>query len=269
MRTADDASPAALARIAQIASGAGVEIMRVYGTAVETSRKADASPLTAADLAAHRHIDAELRAWDRTIPVISEESAAATADVRSRWDRWWLVDPLDGTKEFLAGNGEFTVNIALMAAGEPVLGVVHAPALDLTYAAGRGLGAWRHEGGRPALRILSTRWRAGRPARIVESRSHPSRELEAFLDTIAVAERIAVGSSLKFCRVAEGAADLYPRFGPMREWDVAAGDCIYRNSAVVGERISPLVYNTPDLRVPGFVLGDEDGAGREPLRQTA
>jgi 3'(2'), 5'-bisphosphate nucleotidase len=267
--TRDGVSDAALARAAQIACGAGAEILRIYGGPVETTAKADASPLTAADLAADRYIADELRAWDRRIPVISEESAPAGAADRCGWERWWLVDPLDGTKEFLKRNGEFTVNIALMVAGEPVLGVVHAPALGLTYAAARELGAWRYQGARPGERIYSTCWRDGRPARIVESRSHPSPALDAFLAGIEVSERIQVGSSLKFCRVAEGAADLYPRFGPMMEWDVAAGDCIYRNSAVSGERWSPLVYNTPDLRVPGFVLGREQAAPPARLRQTA
>jgi 3'(2'), 5'-bisphosphate nucleotidase len=132
---------------------------------------------------------------------------------------------------------------------------VLAPAFDLTYCAGRGLGAWRqHAASRPE-RISSGRWRPGQPARVVESRSHPSSELETFLASIGVIERVRLGSSLKFCRVAEGSADLYPRFGPMMEWDVAAGDCVYRNSTAVGERPSPLRYDTADMRVGGFVLG--------------
>jgi len=261
-------SPGALNRLSRIARWAGAGILRV-SAAANVDRKADSSPLTTADLISQAIILDQLQAWDPAIPIVSEESEPATAAARAEWGCWWLVDPLDGTKEFLAGNGEFTVNIALMAAGVPVLGVVHAPVLDLTYMGGRGLGAWRQAGGRPAARVYSQVWQAGRPARIVESRSHPSPELEAYLGTIEVVERTSVGSSLKFCRVAEGAADLYPRFGPMMEWDVAAGDCIYRNSAVSGERWSPLVYNTPDLRVPGFVLGREDAPAPQRLRQTA
>jgi 3'(2'), 5'-bisphosphate nucleotidase len=253
-----DSPSEALRRLCGIARDAGVEVMRTYRTGLEVTHKHDSSPLTAADLASQDVIVRALRSWQPDIPIIAEESRAPDATARARWDRWWLVDPLDGTKEFLSGNGEFTVNIALMQAGQPVLGVVHAPALDLLYWAGCRLGAWRQEGRSAAVRIQSGVWRRGQPARIVESRSHPSAELDAFLQSVEVIERIPLGSSLKFCRVAEGGADLYPRFGPMMEWDVAAGDCIFRNSAAVGERPSPLRYNTTDLRVPGFVLGQDD-----------
>lgn len=255
--TAPGPTLAALDRLAAIARRAGAEVMRQYGDGAVVARKADASPLTEADLASQRVIADALDAWDPAIPVISEEAVIPDASERAGWPRWWLVDPLDGTKEFLARNGEFTVNIALIEDGRPVLGVVHAPALDVLYGAARGLGAWRVRGANQATRIVSSRWRPGVPARIVESRSHPSPELEAYLEGLTVVERIRVGSSLKFCRVAEGAADLYPRLGPMMEWDVAAGDCIYRYSAAEGERPSPLRYNTATLRVPGFILGAE------------
>lgn len=251
MRSIDDG---ALQRLCDVARMAAREIMRHYGTSA-CRQKADASPVTIADVAAERVIVAALTAWDATIPVVAEESSAMSALPPATSRRYWAVDPLDGTKEFLAGNGEFTVNIALVEEGAPVLGVVLAPAFDLTYCAGRGLGAWRQRGASRPERISSGRWRPGQPARVVESRSHPSPELEAFLASIGVTERVRLGSSLKFCRVAEGAADLYPRFGPMMEWDVAAGDCIYRNSAAVGEHPSPLRYHTTDLRVAGFVLG--------------
>lgn len=236
---------------------AGREIMRHYGTTPAYRQKTDGSPVSSADLAAEGVIVGALTAWDATIPIVAEESGLPSPPPHATWRHYWLVDPLDGTKEFLARNGEFTVNIALVEEGAPVLGVVLAPALDLTYCAGRGLGAWRRHGTSRAERLSSGRWRPGQPARVVESRSHPSPELETFLASISVVERVRLGSSLKFCRVAEGGADLYPRFGPMMEWDVAAGDCIYRNSADVGERASPLRYNTPDRRVPGFVLGDD------------
>jgi 3'(2'), 5'-bisphosphate nucleotidase len=248
---------AALQRLCGVARMAGREIMRHYGTTAAWRQKADASPVSIADVAAQRVIVEALTAWDPTIPIVAEESTLPPATLRATWRRYWLVDPLDGTKEFLARNGEFTVNIALIDEGAPVLGVVLAPAFDLTYCAGRGLGAWRQRGVSLPERISSGRWRAGQPARVVESRSHPSPELEAFLASIPVTERVRLGSSLKFCRVAEGSADLYPRFGPMMEWDVAAGDCVYRNSAAVGERPSPLRYNSTDLRVPGFVVGSD------------
>ena len=252
MRGTDDA---ALQRLCDIARTAGREVMRHYGTAPACRQKGDGSPVSIADVAAERLIVEALTDWDATIPVVAEESHTPSAWLEPGRRRYWLVDPLDGTREFLAANGEFTVNIALVDDGAPILGVVLAPALDLIYCAGRGLGAWRQRGGSRPERISSSRWRPGQPARVVESRSHPSPEIETFLASIDVAERIRLGSSLKFCRVADGSADLYPRFGPMMAWDVAAGDCIYRNSVPLGERPSPLRYETADGRVAGFVLG--------------
>jgi 3'(2'), 5'-bisphosphate nucleotidase len=189
------------------------------------------------------------------VPVISEEGTVPDYDTRAGWRRFWLVDPLDGTKEFLSGNGEFTVNIALIEDNEPVLGVVAAPALDAVYWAARGSGAWRRIADRPPERL---RVAAPQPSltRVVESRSHPSPELEAFLDELGPVERVKLGSSLKFCRIAEAGADLYPRFGRTMEWDVAAGDCVYRNAGPDGcELWSPLEYNQPSLSTAGFVIG--------------
>jgi 3'(2'), 5'-bisphosphate nucleotidase len=244
-----------LDRLVDLARRAGREILAHYASPIAVERKADDSPLTRADRASHAIIVHELECWDPSIPVLSEEGDLPDAARRHEWTRFWLVDPLDGTKEFIKRNGEFTVNLALVDRGVPVMGVVCAPALDLLYAAARGLGAWKSDGGAPLHRIFSRRPEPGAPVRIVESRSHPSAELEAYLATLPVADRLKVGSSIKFCWVAEGRADLYPRFGPTMEWDVAAGDCIFRQSAPEGERGSPLVYNKPDLRNPAFVLG--------------
>ena len=165
------------------------------------------------------------------------------------------MDPLDGTKEFIKRRAEFTVNVALIENGEPVLGVVGAPALDLVYWAVKGGGAWREDKGAAAERINSDAPAPGVPLTVVESLSHPSQELEEYLKTIPVGRRVKAGSSLKFCLVAEGKADVYPRLGPTMEWDVAAGDCVYRQSGRDGERPSPLTYNKPDLRNPSFVIG--------------
>jgi 3'(2'), 5'-bisphosphate nucleotidase len=244
----------ALDRLAAIARAAGAAAMVHYDhPAVEL--KGDRSPVTAADRAAHAVVGDRLAAWVPAIPVISEEGRIPAFAERREWSRFWLVDPLDGTKEFIQRNGEFTVNIALVDDGEPVLGVVFAPAVDLLYVAGRGLGAWRQRGAAPRERIVSRT--APRPGGliVVESRSHPSAELERFMQTLHVAERIAAGSSLKFCLVADGTADLYPRFGPTMEWDVAAGDCIWRNAAESQQNPSPLRYNTAELRNEGFVIG--------------
>lgn len=245
-------------RVAALARAAGVEIMRFYDLPFQVDRKADRSPITEADRAAHTTIVEGLGAWTPDIPVVSEEGQIPSAETRAGWQRFWLVDPLDGTKEFIKHNGEFTVNIALIDGGQPVLGAVFAPAMDLLYVAGRGLGAWKSQAGAPLARIHSRRPEPGAPVRIVESRSHPSPELETYLATMPVAQRLNVGSSIKFCWVAEGRADLYPRMGPTMEWDVAAGDCVFRNSAPDGhERRSPLTYNKADLRNGPFVLGFE------------
>jgi 3'(2'), 5'-bisphosphate nucleotidase len=217
--------------------------------------KDDRSPVTLADEVAHGILLEGLRRLDPATPVVSEEAEADGFETRRGWRRFWLVDPLDGTKEFIKRRAEFTVNVALIENGEPVLGVVQAPALDLLYWAVKGGGAWREEKGRPAERIYSSAPAPGTPLTIVESLSHPSPELEEYLQTIPVGRRVKAGSSLKFCWVAEGRADLYPRLGPTMEWDVAAGDCVYRQSGREGERPSPLTYNKPDLRNTSFVIG--------------
>jgi 3'(2'), 5'-bisphosphate nucleotidase len=236
---------------------AGRATMVYYdGTAAADVReKADRSPVTLADEVAHGILLEGLRRVDPATPVVSEEAEAAGFETRRGWQRFWLVDPLDGTKEFIKRRAEFTVNVALIDNGEPVLGVVQAPALDLLYWAVKGGGAWREEKGSPAERIYSSAPAPGTPLTVVESLSHPSPELEEYLQTIPVARRVKAGSSLKFCWVAEGRADIYPRLGPTMEWDVAAGDCVYRQSGREGERPSPLTYNKPDLRNTSFVIG--------------
>jgi 3'(2'), 5'-bisphosphate nucleotidase len=223
--------------------------------ATEVREKDDKSPVTAADEAAHAILVEGLQRLDPATPVISEESAAESYEARRGWRRFWLVDPLDGTKEFIKRRAEFTVNVALVEDGEPVFGVVLAPALDLLYWAQKGEGAWRENKGGSPERIYSTAPAPGTPLTVVESLSHPSPELEEYLQTIPVARRVKAGSSLKFCWVADGRADIYPRLGPTMEWDVAAGDCVYRQSGRDGERSSPLTYNKPDLRNPSFVIG--------------
>jgi 3'(2'),5'-bisphosphate nucleotidase len=251
-------SMSSLERLLSIARGAGARVLGWYGNPHAPALKDDGSPVTAADAAAHQHITAELAAWDPDVPIVSEEGRIADHAVRATWRRFWLVDPLDGTKEFVAGIGEFTVNIALVERGEPVLGVVYAPALDVAYAGGRALGAFKREGDSPLRRIRSRPAQPGEPLVAVESRSHPTPALEDFLSRLNVTRRVRLGSSLKFCLLAEGAADIYARLGPTMEWDVAAGDCIFRNSAETGQRISPLRYNQRDLRTPAFVLGLDD-----------
>jgi 3'(2'), 5'-bisphosphate nucleotidase len=243
--------------VIDLAREAGRATMRYYDAPEDAGvrEKDDRSPVTLADEVAHRILVDGLDRIDPTTPVVSEEAAAADFEARRGWRRFWLVDPLDGTKEFIKRRAEFTVNVGLIEEGEPVFGVVLAPALDLLYWAAKGEGAWREEKGGAPERIYSTVPAPGTPLTVVESLSHPSPELEEYLKTIPVGRRVKAGSSLKFCWVAEGKADVYPRLGPTMEWDVAAGDCVYRQSGRHGERPSPLTYNKPDLRNPSFVIG--------------
>ncbi|GAB4179471.1 MAG: 3'(2'),5'-bisphosphate nucleotidase CysQ [Geothermobacteraceae bacterium] len=245
-----------LETITAIAREAGAAIMEIYAGddfAVET--KADDSPLTRADRASHAVIVAGLQAAFPDIPILSEEGRDIPWQERRHWQRFWLVDPLDGTKEFIKRNGEFTVNIALVEGGEPVLGVVHVPALATTYLGRRGEGAWRERNGdRQAIRPTCPA--PGTPLAVVMSRSHPSVELDAYLKQIEVGEAVPVGSSLKLCAVAEGRADLYPRLGPTMEWDTAAGQAV---AEAAGARVlaadgQPLRYNKPKLLNPWFVV---------------
>lgn len=237
------------------AAGHAIEAVRTGGVA-EAQAKDDGSPITRADREAHAIITTGLSQLAPAVPVISEEGQHAPPSERASWTRFWLVDPLDGTKEFLAGRPEYTVNIALIDGGVPVLGVVHVPRDGTTYFAVRGAGAWRRRPGAPDARIFSVPPAPGLGLRVAESRSHRSPELEDVLAPFRIRERIAIGSSLKFCLVAEGTADCYVRVGPTMEWDVAAGDAIFR-WAVEGDtpHPSPLVYNKPDLRNGGFSLG--------------
>ena len=249
-------SPELRTAILALAREAGRATMTYYdGAPNEVREKDDRSPVTLADEVAHGILVEGLRRLDPDTPVVSEEAEAANWEARQGWQRFWLVDPLDGTKEFIKRRAEFTVNLGLIERGEPVFGVVLAPALNLLYWAAKGEGAWREERGGAAERIYSTAPAPGTPLTVVESLSHPSAELEEYLKTIPVARRVKAGSSLKFCWVADGRADVYPRLGPTMEWDVAAGDCIYRQSGRSGERPSPLTYNKPDLRNPSFVIG--------------
>lgn len=249
-----------LPQVVEIARQAGESIMRLYAEvnpAVEYKR--DNSPLTQADLGSHRIIDEGLQRLTPEWPILSEESKEIPFEQRSGWQRFWLVDPLDGTKEFLKRNGEFTVNIALMEEGKPVLGVVYAPAIDKMYYAARGAGAWKAEGGQVAA-IRIGRAEHGR-TRVVTSRSHASMEdnLDAYTGGDAECEFVTMGSSLKFCLVAEGAADVYPRTGPTMEWDTAAAQCVVEQAGGTVTDIdgNPMLYNKPVLLNPGFVARGE------------
>jgi 3'(2'), 5'-bisphosphate nucleotidase len=207
-----------------IAAQAGAAIMQIYDAGFTVERKLDDSPLTMADLESQRIILEGLSRLTPELPVLSEESAQAPWNERRNWRELWVVDPLDGTREFIKRNGEFTVNIALVVDHEPVLGLVAAPAQGLVYWGAAGIGAFRARRNEPASAIHVAA--PGRPIRVVGSRSHGSAQTDAYLAGIGPHEITSVGSSLKFCLVAEGNAELYPRFGPTSEWDTAAGQAL-------------------------------------------
>ena len=248
-----------LAELCAIASAAGDAILEVYGREFAVQLKDDRSPLTEADQISHRIIVERVRALDESVPMLSEESALPDPATRRAWRRFWLVDPLDGTKEFLKRNGEFTVNIALVDDRRAVLGVVLAPALGRLYYGALGAGAWRRDGAAVAKPIHVRSPAAQRP-RVIGSRSHPSGELAHYLATLGPHEITPMGSSLKICLVAEGAADLYPRFGPTSEWDTAAAQAILESAGgrMIDRVGQPLMYNTKeDLLNPHFLaFGD-------------
>jgi 3'(2'), 5'-bisphosphate nucleotidase len=236
-----------------IAREAGRAIMQVYAGEFSVERKDDRSPLTEADLAAHRIIVQALRALTPELPVLSEESAEIAWSERREWRRYWLVDPLDGTREFVKRNGEFTVNIALIEDSVPTIGVVHAPARgDLAHAV-RERGAFREvAGAREALRV---RDRDG-ALRVAGSRSHADPRTLRFLQRAGAHELVPLGSSLKFCLVAAGEADVYLRYGSTSEWDTAAGQCIVEAAGgqVTDLAFMPLAYNRRESLInPDFI----------------
>jgi 3'(2'), 5'-bisphosphate nucleotidase len=241
--------PELLPEIVRIADEAGRAILDIYeAPTMEVRAKADASPLTLADLAAEKTIRAGLAALG-DIPIISEEAEVPPFEVRGEWPFFWLVDPLDGTKEFIARNGDFTVNIALVHEGRSILGVVGAPVLGTTYWAAQGVGAFVRRKGEEPVRISA---RGAEVPTVAVSRSHGGDELEGFLKRLGPHTLVRMGSSLKFCLVAEGTAQLYPRLGPTYEWDTAAAHCVVTQAggSLCDFRGEELLYNKRDILNP-------------------
>lgn len=244
---------ALIKQLLPIARSAGDVIMAIYaGGSTEVQHKEDASPVTKADLAAHRVLAAQLAPLLPVCPVVSEEDAGSQA-FRQQSGRFWLIDPLDGTKEFIARNGEFTVNIALVVDGQSVLGVVYAPAIDAMYWGGLGLGAFRCVANeKVAIKVSSGE--AG-SCRVVASKSHLNDETQSFIERLGAVSLIQAGSSLKFCRVAEGAADIYPRLAPTCEWDTAAAQAVLEGAggAALDLDGQPLLYGKPNMLNASFI----------------
>lgn len=264
-----------LNRLLEISLSAGKEIMAVYGQELTVEAKADDSPLTIADQRSHRVIDAGLKSAYPEIPVLSEEGSEIPYEERKNWKRFWLVDPLDGTKEFIKQNGEFTVNIALIEGNYPVLGVIYVPATDVFYYGVENGGAYKLEEAsavkfenaeslREKSIPLSAKKASGK-IRIVTSRSHMSVETQEFIERLAYEgqsiERVSAGSSLKFCLVAEGQADYYPRFAPTMEWDTAAGQAIVEAAGGIvqsAKEQSRFSYNQKSLTNGWFLAAGTD-----------
>ncbi len=251
---------ALLTGVLDAVAAASTAILEVYAGVHGVEYKSDESPITRADRAAHDILAARLSLLTPDVPVLSEEAEAAhDRAVRGGWPELWLVDPLDGTKEFIGRNGEFTVNVALVRDHEPVLGVVAAPALGLTYFAARGHGAFRTQAGNGGTEPIAVR-AAAEPLVVVGSRSHRGDSLDGLLARLGPHEMRPMGSALKFCLVAEGSADFYPRLGPTSEWDTAAAQAVLEvaGGAVTTLDGAPLRYNQRDtLLNPSFIaFGD-------------
>ena len=247
--------------VAALAVKAGARILDVYNSdEFSVQEKDDKSPLTAADLASHNTIVDGLAALTPDIPVLSEESASLPFSERATWQQYWLVDPLDGTREFIKRNGEFTVNIALIDAGIPVMSVVHVPVTGISYLACAGKGAFKQAAG-AAPRPIHARKLGEGPVMVVGSRSHRGDSLNRFLENLGAHDMVGMGSSLKLCLVAEGVADIYPRLGPTSEWDTAAAQCVVEQAGgyVTDTDMRPLRYNTKESLLNPFflVFGDD------------
>jgi 3'(2'), 5'-bisphosphate nucleotidase len=259
----DDTNPCHLLDdIVSLARDAGKRIMEVYESEAdfEVTRKEDHTPLTRADLAAHNAIVAGLELLTPDWPVLSEESAKLPFETRSSWPRYWLVDPLDGTREFIKRNGQFTVNIALIDGHRPIMGVIVVPVSGVTYSACIGHGAFRQNGEGAPVEQIHVQNTLRSPMTVAGSASHAGESLRSMLNKLGEHELLSMGSSLKLCLVAEGKADLYPRLGLTSEWDTGAAQAIVEEAGghVTDTELQPLRYNTKDsLLNPHFlVFGD-------------
>ncbi|MDQ2069661.1 3'(2'),5'-bisphosphate nucleotidase CysQ [Natronospira bacteriovora] len=244
-----------------IARDAGKAILAVYDTDFDVEQKDDDSPVTRADMAAHRLIVERLAELTPGLPILSEEAADIDWEERRRWQSYWLVDPLDGTKEFVKRNGEFTVNIALINDGVAQVGVVHVPVTGVTYLGCLGVGAYRQEGDGDPQPIQTTRPPA-QPMRLMSSRSHGSDAVGNMARRIGDCDIVTAGSSLKFCRIAEGEADIYPRFGPTSEWDTAAAQAVLEaaGGCVIDLEGKPFRYNRKAELLNGHFIAAGDPA---------
>ena len=250
------------APVVRLVREAGAAIMAFHRKQPKVEVKGDGSPLSEADLAAHRVLDAGLRELFPQIPVVSEEAELLAFEERQKWPRFWLVDPLDGTREFLREDGAFTVNVALVEGQVPAWGCVFAPRLDWMYHGGEGRGAWKatESGVEEKITVAALGEIGSRPFRFVASKSHRGAEVSRLVERFPDAELLSMGSSLKFCLIAEGRADLYLRDVPTMEWDTAAADAVLRAAGGCVRtypQLAPLAYNKASLKNPFLAAGTE------------
>lgn len=239
--------------VLKIADAASEKVISIYMTDFKVDYKADESPITAADVASHRIIVEGVRNLSHDIPVLSEEGAEIPWSERKHWQRFWLIDPIDGTRDFTQRTGEFTVNIALIENGEPILGVVTAPALKEAYWGLKGEGAYKRDRTGRTQRISVVE--PGEIKRVVASKNHLNDETKAFINKLGAHELVQAGSSLKFCKIAEGHADIYPRLGPTCEWDTGAAHAVLSAAGGKVETLEgkPLQYGKEDVLNPHFI----------------
>lgn len=246
--------------VIQIAYQAGKVIMEVYDEGFSVEEKPDHTPVTEADMAANKVIESKLKELTPHLPILTEEDSPPSFEQRKTWPRYWLVDPLDGTREFIKRNGEFTVNIALIDGDESVMGVVYAPVIGVLYYAAKGQGAFK-QASTNEPKAISVREKCSGKTVVACGRSQPTEEMQNFIKNLGEHEIIRVGSALKTCLVAEGKADIYARLGPTCEWDTAAAHCVLEEAggAITDTNMQRLRYNTKDdLHNPHFfVAGDK------------
>lgn len=250
-----------LSGVVSLAKKAGKQVLNVYHSDFTVEYKADRSPVTEADIAAHKCIFNGLNQLTPKLPILSEELAVIGFEERQHWQRYWLIDPLDGTKEFLEKNGEFTINIALIDNHVPILGVIYAPVFDFCYFAENGYGAFKQVAKQPLLSLKSSSWKKNSPITMSISRRHGINSLQRFFTKFSALNLIRCGSALKFCWIAEGFVDIYPRFSPTYEWDTAAAQCILKEAGgtIIDFKGEILRYNTrSSLRNTAFLaVGDK------------
>ena len=250
-------SSSILPEVLKIADAASEKVMSIYMTDFKVNYKADESPITAADIASHNVIVEGLSNLSQDIPILSEEGAEIPWSERKHWQRFWLIDPIDGTKDFTQRTDEFTVNIALIENGEPILGVVTAPALKEAYWGLRGQGAYKRDNTGHVQRISVAP--PGEAKRVVASKNHLNEDTKAFIDKLGAHELVQAGSSLKFCKIAEGHADIYPRLAPTCEWDTGAAHAVLLAAGGKVETLEgkPLQYGKEDVLNPHFVASGD------------